>query len=85
MSAELLSVVLAVLSDWRVIAAALLFLLASALLRYVGLVLSRERKRRISMPRGSSKPKAESSATRAAAKPSKEILDEGDEGDEMVV
>jgi hypothetical protein len=81
LSPELLSVVLTVLSDWRVIAAALFFLLASALLRYVGLVLSRER--RLPTLRGSSKPKAESPAAKPAAKRSKEILDEVD--DEMVV
>jgi hypothetical protein len=85
LSAELLTVVLAVLSDWRVIAVALLFLLASALLRYVGLVLSRERKRRLPAMRGSPKPKAASSAAKAAANPSKEMPDEGEEGDEMVV
>jgi hypothetical protein len=82
LSAELIAVIFGVLSDWRVIAAASFFLLASALLRYVGLVLSRERKLRIPALRGP-KTKAEGAAPQAIAKPPKEILDEGD--DEMVV
>ena len=84
MSSELFAVVARVLSDWRVIAAAVFFLLASALLRYVGLVLSRERKRRIPAQRGP-RPKAESAASKPVAKPAKEILDEGGGDDEMVV
>ena len=84
MSAELIVVVLGVLSDWRVIAAAVFFLLASALLRYVGLVLSRERKRKVPALRGS-KPKAEGGASKPVAKPAKEILDEDEGDDEMVV
>jgi hypothetical protein len=82
LSSELIVVVLGVLSDWRVIAAAVFFLLASALLRYVGLVLSRERRRKVPALRG---PKAEGGASKPVAKPAKEILDEAEGDDEMVV
>lgn len=84
MKQDLLSVVIAVLSDWRVVAAALFFLFAAALLRYVGLVLSRERRRPV-LRKAEAKalPPPAGRAARQAPKAAEEEAEE--EGEELVL
>lgn len=80
MSPDLTGTIIAVLKDWRVIFAALFFLLAAAVLRQVGLVLSRPKKRglrgmRFPLP-GARVPAA------PVPKPASPKVEAGEDGDE---
>ncbi len=83
MSPELISTVLAVLKDWRVLFAAFIFLLAAGILRRVGIVLNKAPKRARSFKLPMPAKKAPAPAKAAAAKEAagkEEIEDDEDDG-----